>query len=68
MKTEKDWNKEIMSITLLIQKNYPELVSFLNEMTVTIPDENKPQINTQVLKEYYNSLDIMLKEYIIEHS
>ncbi|MEP6712978.1 MAG: cupin domain-containing protein [Ferruginibacter sp.] len=68
METEHELNDKIMSITMQIQEKYPELLKYLNEMPVTIPDENKPEINTSVLKNYYESLKNILKDYVAEHA
>jgi hypothetical protein len=63
METEKELNAKIMAITLEIQEKHPELSKYLEEMQVTIPDESNPEINIKILKEYYESLKSMLKEY-----
>jgi hypothetical protein len=67
METENELNEKIMAITLLIQEKFPELLNFLNEMPITIPDENTPEINNKILKEYYDSLSNTLKAYMLEH-
>jgi len=68
METEKELNAKILAITLLIQKSHPELSKFLNEMPVTIPDEKKPDISAETLREYYESLTALLKKYNIVHA
>ncbi len=67
METEKQLNERIVAITLLIKEKYPELSDFLGEMPVTIPDDDDPNINAKTLKEYYDSLDVLMKKYAIEH-
>lgn len=67
METENELNAGIMAITMQIQENYPELSKFLNEMPVTIPNENNPEINIKILKDYHESLSNILKEYKLEH-
>ena len=67
METEKELNEKIMAITTIIREKHPELAEQLNEMPVTIPNENNPQINVSVLKEYLESLNKILKEYNITH-
>ncbi|MES2286469.1 MAG: hypothetical protein V4547_12335 [Bacteroidota bacterium] len=64
---EKDLNSKILEITLKIKDKYPELSKYLDEMTVTIPDEKKPEITLENLKIYYDSLDALLRKYILEH-
>ncbi len=66
METENELNAKIMAKTLEIQENHPELFEFLNEMPITIPDVNKPEINIKILSDYYNSLCNVLKEHIIK--
>mgnify|MGYP000030870533 CR=1 FL=1 len=67
MANEKEIETKIISITNNIRTNYPELLEYLNEMTVTIPNENNPKINTAVLQSYYDSLCAILKKYKDEH-
>jgi hypothetical protein len=62
METEKELNAKILAITMQIREKHPELSKFLEEMPVTIPDESKPEINNKVLKEYYESLQNILKK------
>lgn len=66
MESEKVLNEKIMTITMKIQKEYPELSKYLNELPVTIPIENNPQINNQVLNDYYESLTKLLSTYKLE--
>ena len=63
METEKNLTDKIMAITMLIREKHPELSKFLEEMPVTIPNENDPEINVKILKEYYTSLTNMLNKY-----
>ncbi len=62
METEKRLTERIMKITTQILEKHPELSKFLDEMSITIPDEKKPKINVQALKDYYSSLEKLLKE------
>ncbi|MEO6302591.1 MAG: hypothetical protein ABIP51_05425 [Bacteroidia bacterium] len=68
METEQDIDAKIISITNNIRQNHPELLNYLNEMPVTIPNENNPKINSDVLKSYYDSLCSILKTYEEEHN
>jgi len=43
---------------------HPELMKFLNEMPVTIPNEENPKITIESLETYYDSLVTLLDEYI----
>lgn len=67
METKKEIEAKIIAITNKITQNYPELLTYLNEMPVTIPDEKNPKINGAVLQEYYESLCSILKKYEDEH-
>lgn len=67
LKTEKYWNEKILKITMLIKDKYPELSKYLEEMPVTIPNENKTSITVTDLQKYYNSLASFLSKYILEH-
>ncbi len=67
MEAEKVLIERIMSITNLIKEKHPELIPFIDEMPVTIPNENNPQLNLIALKGYYDSLSELLKKYEIEH-
>ena len=66
MKTEKELNDAILTITMRIRNEYPELMKYLSELPVTIPDVENPEINCNVLTEYYESLENILTKYIIE--
>lgn len=62
MKTEQELNAKIISLTLKIQEEHPELSKFLEEMPVTIPNDSNPEINKKILKEYIESLKNLLKK------
>ena len=63
MITEKKINELIINITNCIHKNYPELVEYLDEMPITLPDQKHPQLNVKSLTSYYNSLVNVVAEY-----
>jgi len=65
--TEKELNEKILQITMKIKDNFPELSKYIEEMHVTIPDEKNPEITLDNLHTYYQSLNIMLRKYILEH-
>lgn len=64
---EKELNSKILNITLKINEHYPELSQYLEEMPVTIPVDKKPEISLHILSAYYNSLEVLLNNYIEEH-
>jgi hypothetical protein len=65
---EKDLNSKILEITMNIKDNYPELSKYLEEMPVTIPDEQNPDITLKNLSSYYDSLNSLLNKYIQDQS
>lgn len=65
---ERDLNLKIMQVTTEIKENYPELMKFLEEMPVTIPDEQNMEITLKNLKSYYDSLNSLLNDYVSEQS
>lgn len=68
METEKELNDAIQKMTLKIRNEFPELLKYLVEMPVTIPDSNNPGINIKILKDYYESLGSILKQYAPNHT
>ena len=67
MKSEEVINEKILKITAVIHDNYPELSKYLNELPVTIPNEENPKLNLQSLELYYESLVYLLRNYVTEH-
>ncbi len=68
MKTEKELNSDILEITIKIKGQFPELSKYILEMPVTIPNTDNPEINRKALRDYYDSLDVLLKDYIENHN
>ena len=64
MKTEKELYTAILKITMQIKTQFPELSLYLEEMPVTIPNVKNPVVNRSILQEYYDSMSILLKDYI----
>ncbi|MEK6614983.1 MAG: hypothetical protein AABZ32_02560 [Bacteroidota bacterium] len=60
IETEKELNAKILKITMKIKDQYPELSKYIEEMSVTIPDEKYPEITLKNLKAYYDSLNSLL--------
>jgi len=63
METEDELNKQILKTTNNIQENYPELSKFEDEMTITIPDKETPEIDLKTLQDYNDSLLAMSTKY-----
>ena len=68
MKTEKELDIAILKITMKIREQFPELSKYILEMPVTIPNVENPEMNRKTLQDYYDSLDILLKDYIENQS
>ena len=62
-----DLNSKILKITMAINEQYPELSKYIEEMPVTIPNEQNPNVTVDNLKSYYESLNLMLNKYKSEH-
>lgn len=68
METEKELTEKILKITLTIQEKYPELIPHIEEMPDTIPNAKSPGINTKILRDYFESLNSLVKNYISKHT
>ena len=68
MKTENEISKDIIETTMGIEEKFPELSKYIDEMPVTIPNANKPEINEINLKDYQSSLDVLLNKYAANHN
>lgn len=64
---EKNLNAKILKITMWIKDHYPELSQYLEEMPVTVPSENDPEITLNQLRSYYESLISLLKKYKVDY-
>jgi hypothetical protein len=63
MKTENEINNGILKTTMDIQGKFPELSKYITEMPVTIPDVVNPEITSENLKAYSESLDALVSKY-----
>ncbi|CAN5170203.1 hypothetical protein BH09BAC2_BH09BAC2_14680 [soil metagenome] len=68
MKTELELNEMILGITNKIREASPELLKYLNEMPITIPYQENPEITVKTLTSYYDSLVALLDEYEKNHA
>ena len=59
-------NAKILKVTLRIREQYPELIKYLEEVTDTIPCKKDPEITLKNLNAYYETIQTMLNEYILE--
>lgn len=67
METKKEITEKIFKITVLIQEKYPELSDYLDEVQDTLPAMEHPEVDAGTLSKYYETLDNMLKDYLLEH-
>ncbi len=67
-KKEHQLSDEIVKTTTIIDEKFPELSKYTEEMPVTIPDANDPEISKETLKEYADSLDELVKKYKVTHN
>ena len=56
--------KEISQLTKTIETNYPELYQFLDDSPMEIPSESHPTINRNVMQDYLESLQQLLKHHV----
>lgn len=60
METEKTLKEKIQAKTLQIKEKYPELTECLSRLSLSIPNENNPEMNVKYLSKYYNSINNIL--------
>ena len=58
---------EINKLTSTIEQEYPGLYQFLDEMPISIPNRNHPNVDTKILCDYLESLNQLLKHHIESH-
>lgn len=64
MERLQNYIQEINELTSVIETEYPELYIFLSENPITIPSESHPDIDLDIMKDYLESLKILLKKYL----
>ncbi|MEL1245142.1 hypothetical protein AAEO56_12770 [Flavobacterium sp. DGU11] len=67
METKRELTEKILKITILIQEKYPELSKYFSEVQETLPAFEHPEVGTEELAKYYQTLEEMLKDYLLEH-
>lgn len=68
MKTVLELNEMILGITNKIRERNPELLQYLNEMPITVPYQENPEITAKTLTTYYDSLVGILDGYEQSHT
>ncbi|MGZ3884895.1 MAG: hypothetical protein ACXVPQ_00585 [Bacteroidia bacterium] len=67
MKTESELNEDILKITMTIHQKFPELSKYIKEMPMKLLETTDPESNLINLKNYYDSLCNLLKNYGDSH-
>lgn len=67
MNTAHTITMSILEITMEIMETYPELSEYLTEMPITVPNEESPLISSEILSDYLQSLEYLLKDYAFSH-
>lgn len=67
MKSKKQLLDEISQLTLEIERKYPELYVFLDEMPDTIPSKEHPRMDETVLQQHLDSLHRLIDNYKKSH-
>jgi hypothetical protein len=60
---DQDLTSRITQLTSLIQERYPELLPYLNEIPVTMPNDPHPEVNHKILQDYYDSLNQIVRNH-----
>jgi len=68
MKTELELNEMILALTNKIRERDPELLKYMDEMPLTVPYQENPDITVKTLTSYYNSLVVLFEEYENNHA
>jgi len=68
MKTELELNEMILVITNKIRERDPELLKYMNEMPLTVPYQENPEITVKSLTSYYESLVVLFQDYENNHA
>ncbi len=63
MKTPLDIKNDMLTNTVALLDRFPLLAKYVNEIPVPLPETGDPEIAIKNLKEYNNSLGILLKKY-----
>ena len=67
MKSINDLNDKIRLTTLKIQKEYQELIKYVNEIPRNFSSGTEKEVNNNELKDYLDSLNDLLETYAKEH-
>jgi len=68
MKTKEELEQDIIRITTEINQVFPELSKYLKEINVKVSEKDQEDVNIENLKEYYSTLEEMVKKYSKTHT
>lgn len=67
MQAIEEINQKILLKTLDIKAKYRELSKYIEELPITVPTMENPDITLKNLNEYYNSLNALEIKYSTTH-
>jgi hypothetical protein len=56
METPNEVNRKIIDIVEKMRQHHPELIKYLDELSVTLPNESDPTMNVEALNAYFDLL------------
>jgi hypothetical protein len=68
MKTQEELDSAILARTIEIKEKFPELAKYIQEMPITIPNKENPNVDLKALEDYLNSLNLLVEDYEKTHS
>jgi hypothetical protein len=66
MNTEKKLSSKILKLIETINVEHPGLKEYIGQMPALIPNPKCPDTNIRSLLEYYDRLDLLLKNYLFK--
>lgn len=68
MRKELEWTLKIWEISLKLEDQEMEFSKYIEEMPLIVPNAKNPEIALKKLERYYDSLKLILNEYISKSS
>jgi hypothetical protein len=68
MRTNQELYCDITKITMTIQKFFPELVIYITEIPMPDTKVTSPEIDNNMLKDYFETLKDLLFKYATNHN
>ena len=67
MENQNNLSNKIFLTTEKIQKEFPELMKYLDEIPINFPLNNEKDVSQNALKDYLDSLNDLFETYAREH-